>query len=702
MRNWRRWAASMPTCGGVSPAASSPTTGRKWLRNKENERAGEHSPPSFIFLTLPKYNLSPKPLRLFPSGESAYTRIMVITRIFEYFENWIKPFARKDDLRPPESTFAFIWFYISQAKAPFFAMLVLGGLTAAIEAALFWFVGRLVDILSTVKPDEGWAGLLAAHGGELVGMLVLIGVVRFIVTMITALVDQQIITPGFYNLVRWQSYMHVARQSLTFFQNDFSGRIVTKVWSGGQAAGDLVTSLMESVWFVGIYSVSMLFLIGGLDWRLAVLVVVWVAIFSLLARYFVPRIRHHSKETAEAASMLSGRMVDAYSNIQTLRLFGRDDANDRYMRQGFDIFQTSTMKFTRFITGVRASMALLSGVMITSMAALCIDLWLSGKISSGAVAFTLALVLRLNFLLGRLMTQFNGIMRNFGTVQNAAELISQPIGLVDAPDAAVLEVKKPSIRFENVSFHYGRANGVIDNLNLEIRAGEKVGIVGRSGAGKSTLVNLLLRFYDVEKGRILIDGQDIARVSQESLRAHIGMVTQDTSLLHRSIRDNIMFGRTDATEAQLIEATRRAKADDFITRLEDQRGRTGFDAHVGERGVKLSGGQRQRIAIARVMLKDAPILVLDEATSALDSEVEAAIQSNLDELMQGKTVLAIAHRLSTIAALDRLIVMDQGLIVEEGSHAELVAQGGLYSELWARQSGGFLDAEDVKRRDEAS
>ncbi len=546
-----------------------------------------------------------------------------------------------------------------------------------------------------MKPEEGWAGLLAAHGGELVGMLVLIGIVRFIVTMVTALVDQQIITPGFYNLVRWQSYMHVARQSLTFFQNDFSGRIVTKVWSGGQAAGDLVTSLMESVWFVGIYSVSMLFLIGGLDWRLAVVVLVWVAIFSLLARYFVPRIRYHSKETAEAASMLSGRMVDAYSNIQTLRLFGRDDANDRYMRQGFDIFQHATMTFTRFITGVRASMALLSGVMITSMAALCIDLWLSGRISSGAVAFTLALVLRLNFLLGRLMTQFNGIMRNFGTVQNAAELISQPIGLVDRPDAKALEVKKPSIRFENVSFHYGRANGVIDHLNLDIRAGEKVGIVGRSGAGKSTLVNLILRFYDVEKGRILIDGQDIAGVTQESLRAHIGMVTQDTSLLHRSIRDNIMFGRTDATEAQLQEATRRAKADDFIARLEDQRGRKGFDAHVGERGVKLSGGQRQRIAIARVMLKDAPILVLDEATSALDSEVEAAIQSNLDELMQGKTVLAIAHRLSTIAALDRLIVMDQGRIVEQGSHSDLVTQGGLYSELWARQSGGFLAADEA-------
>jgi ATP-binding cassette subfamily B multidrug efflux pump len=522
---------------------------------------------------------------------------------------------------------------------------------------------------------------------------VLIAVVRFVVALLTALTDQQIITPGFYNLVRWQSYMHVARQSLSFFQNDFSGRIVTKVWSGGQATGDLVTSLMESVWFVGIYSVSTLVLIGGLDWRLAAVIFVWVGVFSLLARYFVPRIRYHSKETAEAASMLSGRMVDAYSNIQTLRLFGRDDANDRYMRQGFDIFQQTTLMFTRFITGVRASMALLSGVMITSMAALCIDLWLDGRISSGAVAFTLALVLRLNFLLGRLMTQFNGIMRNFGTVQNAAELISKPIDLVDAPNATELVVRRPEIRFDNVSFHYGNGKSVIDKLNLSVAAGEKVGIVGRSGAGKSTLVNLLLRFYDIESGRILIDGQDISEVTQESLRAHIGMVTQDTSLLHRSIRENIMFGRTDATEAQLVEAVRRAKSDDFVARLEDQRGRRGFDAHVGERGVKLSGGQRQRIAIARVMLKDAPILVLDEATSALDSEVEAAIQSNLDDLMQGKTVLAIAHRLSTIAALDRLIVMDNGRIVEQGTHNQLIGQGGLYATLWQRQSGGFLAAD---------
>ncbi|MBP2548862.1 ATP-binding cassette subfamily B multidrug efflux pump [Neorhizobium galegae] len=615
----------------------------------------------------------------------------MIDALFRFFETRIRPFAPRPDLQPPRATFAFIWFYVRQAKAPFLIMLVLGGLTAAIEAALFWFVGRLVDILASVDRAAGWPGLLASHGYELAGMLVLIGAVRFLVTMLTALVDQQVITPGFYNMVRWQSYQHVARQSLSFFQNDFAGRIVTKVWSGGQSTGDLVTSLMESVWFVGIYAVSMLALIGGLDWRLAVIVLVWVGIFSFLARYFVPRIRFHSRETAEAGSMLSGRMVDAYSNIQTLRLFGRDEVNDRYMREGFDIFQASTMMFTRFITGVRASMALLSGVMITSMAALCIHLWLDGRISSGAVAFTLALVLRLNFLLGRLMTQFNGIMRNFGTVQNAAELISQPVSLTDVPDAPALVVRQPNIRFEDVSFHYGRASGVIDRLNLSIRAGEKVGIVGRSGAGKSTLVNLLLRFYDVESGRILIDGQDIARVRQETLRQQIGMVTQDTSLLHRSIRDNILFGRPDASDAQLLAAARQAEADSFILALEDQRGRKGFDAHVGERGVKLSGGQRQRIAIARVMLKDAPILVLDEATSALDSEVEAAIQMHLDALMKGKTVLAIAHRLSTIAALDRLIVMDKGRIVEEGTHSKLVASGGLYAELWSRQSGGFLD-----------
>ncbi|MCV9960590.1 ABC transporter ATP-binding protein/permease [Pararhizobium sp. BT-229] len=614
----------------------------------------------------------------------------MLRALFAFFENWIQPFAAREGLQPPARLIPYIWFYIRQAKTPFIAMLILGGMTAAIEATLFWFVGRVVDILATIKPSDGWNGLLAAHGAELFGMLVLIGIVRFFVSLLMSLVDQQVITPGFYNLVRWQSYLHVARQSLSFFQNDFSGRIVTKVWSGGQAVGDVVTSLMESVWFVGIYSVSTLVLVGQLDASLAVVVLLWLIGFGFLARYFVPRIRVHSRETAEASSMLSGRMVDAYSNIQTLKLFARDEENDRYMRQGFDIYQDTIIRFTRFITGVRASMALLSGIMIVTMAALSVDLWLSGAISSGAVAFTMALILRLNFLLSRMMVQFNGLMRNIGTIQNAADMISQSIQLVDRPGAANLVITRPSIRFENIRFHYGRGNGVIDDLSLTIRPGEKVGIVGRSGAGKTTLVNLLLRFYDLEGGRILIDGQDIAAVRQESLRSQIGVVSQDTSLLHRSIRDNILFGRPDADENRLREAARKAEALGFIEKLQDQRGRNGFDAHVGERGVKLSGGQRQRVAIARVMLKDAPILVLDEATSALDSEVEAAIQSNLDRLMHGKTVLAIAHRLSTIAALDRLIVMDEGGIVEDGTHEQLIAAGGLYADLWLRQSGGFL------------
>jgi len=391
--------------------------------------------------------------------------------------------------------------------------------------------------------------------------------------------------------------------------------------------------------------------------------------------------------------MLNGRLVDSYANIQTLKLFGRETDNDHYVRDGFDRFQQAVIAFTRHITGVRIALSFLSGLMIATIGFLSIDLWFAGAMTAGGVAYTLGLVLRLNMLLGRMMTQFNAIMRNLGTIQNSAELISQPIRLVDRPDAGDLKVTQPEIRFENITFHYGRGKGVIDDLSLTIRPGEKVGIVGRSGAGKSTLVNLLLRFYDLESGRILIDGQDIAGVRQSSLRAHIGMVTQDTALLNRSIRDNILFGRADASEEQLLEAVRRAEADRFIGQVQDQRGRKGFDAHVGERGVKLSGGQRQRIAIARVMLKDAPILVLDEATSALDSQVEAAIQSNLEKLMQGKTVLAIAHRLSTIASLDRLVVMDRGRIVEQGTHQDLIARGGLYADLWSRQSGGMIAAD---------
>ncbi|MDP2734349.1 MAG: ABC transporter ATP-binding protein [Hoeflea sp.] len=611
------------------------------------------------------------------------------------FERWIDPFVRRSSYRPPASTRAFLWHYVGQAKGAFAAMLALGGLVALLEAALFYFVGQLVDVLDAAEPQAGWDGLIAAHGPTLAFMLFVVVLARFVVVTVAALVEEQTVVPGFYNLVRWQAHAHVSRQDLAFFQNDFAGRIVSKVWAAGQATGDFMVSLLQVVWFIMIYTATTMALVAQLDWRLSALVLVWIAAFGLLARFFVPRIRRHAKASAEASAMLTGRITDSYSNIQTLKLYAREADNDRYIRDGFDQFMAAIIPFTRHLTGVRASLAALSGVMIAAIAGFSINLWLTGAISVGSVAFTLSLVLRLNMLLGRMMTQLNGLMRNLGTVQNSAELVARPIGLSDRADAKALEVGSAGIRFEHARFGYDAAKPVIEDLSLTIAPGEKLGLVGRSGAGKSTFVNLLLRFYDLQSGRIEIDGQNIADVSQESLRQAIGMVTQDTSLLHRSIRENIVFGRPDADDAEIYEAARRAEALDFIKGLSDQRGRKGLDAHVGDRGVKLSGGQRQRIAIARVMLKNAPILVLDEATSALDSEVEAAIQDNLDELMDGKTVIAIAHRLSTIARMDRLMVMDNGRIIETGTHAELIARGGLYADLWARQSGGFIGVDEA-------
>ncbi|MCO4315804.1 ABC transporter ATP-binding protein/permease [Phyllobacterium sp. 21LDTY02-6] len=613
--------------------------------------------------------------------------------IFALFENWIDPYAAAPSQQVPTRTLAFMWSYVRQQKFVFLAMLICSGFIALFEASLFWFVGQLVDILAATDRAAGWNGLIETHGPTLLFMFLAIFVGRTLALSLAALVEEQAIVPGFNNLVRWQAHRVVSGQSLAFFQNDFAGRIVSKVWSTGQALGDFMITLLQAVWFSLIYCATTIGLVGQLDWRLGGVIVVWLGIFGLNARYFLPRIRQAAKETAETSSLATGQLVDGYSNIQTLKLFGTASRDDAYLKRGMDKWLEAVSTLTRGLTGIRMSLALTSGAMISVVAIVSIDLWLDAEISSGEVAFTLGLVLRLSMLLNRMMANLNGLLRNYGTVQNSMELLARPVKVTDRPGATELEVTSGEIEFANVDFNYGQGADVIRNFNLTIRAGEKVGLVGRSGVGKSTLVNLLLRFYDIDGGAIRIDGRNIADVTQNSLRRHIGVVTQDTSLLHRSIRDNIIYGKPDASEAELADAVRQAHADGFIAELVDQRGRRGFDAQVGERGVKLSGGQRQRIAIARVMLKNAPILVLDEATSALDSDVEAAIQESLYALMRGKTVIAIAHRLSTIAALDRLVVIDQGRIVEAGTHEELLAAGGIYAALWHRQSGGFIGNE---------
>ncbi|SHO63094.1 ATP-binding cassette, subfamily B, multidrug efflux pump [Pseudoxanthobacter soli DSM 19599] len=610
----------------------------------------------------------------------------MINRLLSWFEGRIDPFAAGSGGQPPAGLMAFYWYFVRQAWVWFAMVLLAGALVAIVEVAMFRYVGSIVDLLGTTTPEK----VFQEHGETLLWMLAVVLFARPFATVFHDLVVRQAILPPFTNLIRWQSHRHVVRQSMAFFQNDFAGRIASRVMQTGSSLRASVVETVDALWFAGLYAASALVLFADADIWLAMPLFLWVIGYILLLRHFVPKLRDLARVLSERNSLLTGRIVDGYTNIMTVKLFAHAEREDAYVREAMGEHVSAFRKQLRSVTAMTVSVNVLNCLMLGATGAVAVLLWQAGVVGLGAIAFTTGLAIRIVNMSGWIMWEVTGIFENVGQVQEGMMTIAQPLTVVDRPNAPKLDVPRGEVRFENITFHYGRSEGIIERLSLTVKPGERIGLVGRSGAGKSTLVSLLLRFYDLEGGRIVIDGQDVADVSQESLRAAIGVVTQDTSLLHRSVADNILYGRPDAAPEAVEAAAERAHATAFIGDLVDPKGRRGYEAHVGERGVKLSGGQRQRIAIARVLLKDAPILILDEATSALDSEVEAAIQDDLDALMEGKTVIAIAHRLSTIARMDRLIVLDGGAIVEDGSHEELIARGGLYADLWRRQSGGFI------------
>ena len=626
---------------------------------------------------------------------------------YAWFEQRIDAFPA-DSGQPPATLLAFYAHFITPVWPVFALLLVAGFLGSLIEVSLMAFVGRLVDTMKAAASPQAY---VAEHWQTLMMMAFVAVVARPLISTTHDLIKNQIIAAPVSNRIRWQTHRYVLRQSLGFFQNDFAGRVANKVMQAAPALRDSVVQVIDALWYAGVQWVGTAVVFVSADWRLVLPLGLWLIAYIGALYYFVPRIKERSTAAAEARSMLVGRIVDSYTNILTVKLFAHAEREDTYARAALEEQMQKWKESLRIQTTMELTLYTLNGLLIVGATGLAINLWSKGIVSVGDIAVVTGLVMRIVAMSGWIIWVVAGIFENIGVVQEGMETISRPHQIVDRPDARPLQVTKGEIRFEHVQFHYGREiqqpapddadrtatlvrrGGVLNDLSLTIRPGEKVGLVGRSGAGKSTLVNLLLRFYDVENGRISIDGQDVSKVTQDSLRAQIGMVTQDTSLLHRSVRDNILYGRPDASEEDMVAAARRAQAHEFIPLLEDMKGRKGYVAHVGERGVKLSGGQRQRIAIARVLLKNAPILVLDEATSALDSEAEQAIQEQLNNLMAGKTVIAIAHRLSTIAAMDRLVILDQGRIIEDGTHRELIEKGGIYAALWARQSGGFIARE---------
>ncbi len=609
--------------------------------------------------------------------------------MFRYFENLVDPFGSVPVGAPPQS----LWrYYRSQLAAmrrwiPWIA--VTGMLAAIIESGLIFYSGRLVDLMTEAGVEAFWA----QHGVEVVLAALFILFVRPMAIGINHLFLEQTLASNMQEQVRWRAHRHLLGQSVGFFQSDYAGRLSNRVMQLGPAVEDSSYMAFEGLWYAATYALGATIVLAQIDVRLAIPLVIWLGIYVLYVRSIAVRVASASEKWSDARSMVTGRVVDAYANIETVKLFAQDGREEAYVLSAMRRLRLRFQRFLRLMTELSLGLTAINGLLIIGVLTPAIWLWQHGIVSIGEVAAASALTIRLNGMSGWIMWVTIRLFEHFGVIREGLRSVSVEHTVVDDPEATRLGVTDAAIRFEGLTHHYGKGSGGLDNVTLEVAGGERVGLVGRSGAGKSSLVNLLLRFRDTEQGRILIDGQDIAKVTQDSLRGAIGMVTQDSSLLHRSIRANILYGRPDATEAEMIAAAERAEAHEFIQDLRDPHGRRGYDAQVGERGVKLSGGQRQRIALARVILKNAPILVLDEATSALDSEVEAAIQSTLYDVMEGKTVMAIAHRLSTISRMDRIIVLDEGRVVEQGTHTELLARDGLYASFWHRQSGGMIGIE---------
>ncbi|NDW46441.1 ABC transporter ATP-binding protein [Ruegeria sp. PrR005] len=609
--------------------------------------------------------------------------------MFRYFENLVDPFIAYDETdTPPTRLWPFLLDYSRPFLRVFFWTALLSVIVAGVEIALIYYMGRVVDVLNG-EPAEVWA----QYGTEFIVLALFVLLIRPALHVADVLLLNNAILPNFGTLIRWRAHKHVLRQSVGWFENDFAGRIANRIMQTPPAAGEVIFQVFDAISFSLAYLLGAAVLLMAADIRLLLPLLIWFALYALLVRWTIRRVGPASQAASDARSTVTGRVVDSYTNIHSVKMFAHSNHELEYAREAIEETRRTFQVEMRIFTIMDVVLVTLNGLLIVGVVGWAIALWMQGQASVGVVAAASALTLRLNAMTGWIMWALTSFFRQLGVVAEGMQTIAQPIDLVDAPGAAPLRLTEGRIELQQLSHHYGRGAGGLDRIDLTIAPGEKIGLIGRSGAGKSTLVKLLLRFYDPDSGRILIDGQDIARVTQDSLRSHIGMVQQDSALLHRSVRDNILYGRPDATEEEMLAAARQAEAHDFILDLEDPQGRRGYDAHVGERGVKLSGGQRQRVTLARVILKDAPILLLDEATSALDSEVEAAIQDTLYGMMQGKTVIAIAHRLSTIAQMDRILVLDQGHIVEEGTHADLLARGGVYAQFWARQSGGFLNTE---------